>query len=95
MCGHTHTRTRTHTLSPTRTHTSTYSRAHIIIMLLTLRYLLLPEILDKHILAKFKRKAARPFHLSIYVIYIAPLQVNYSEALPTQARPKRKVLSSL
>ena len=28
----------------------------------------------------------------IYNIYIAPLQENYSEALPTPARPKRAVL---
>ena len=31
--------------------------------------------------------------LSIYGIYIAPLQGNYSEALPAQARAKRKVNS--
>src|SRR6218665_1035303 len=30
------------------------------------------------------------FYLSIYGIYIAPLQGNYSEALPAQARAKRK-----
>jgi len=34
-------------------------------------------------------------YLSIYRIYIAPLQGNYSEALPTQARAKRKVLRRL
>jgi len=31
-------------------------------------------------------------YLSIYGIYIAPLQGNYSEALPAQARAKWKVL---
>jgi len=31
-------------------------------------------------------------HLSIYIsTYIAPLQGNYSEALPAQARPKRRI----
>jgi len=31
--------------------------------------------------------------LSIYIsTYIAPVQGNYSEALPAQARPKRRVL---
>jgi len=30
-------------------------------------------------------------YLSIYGIYIAPLQGNYSEALPAQARAKIKV----
>src|SRR6218665_651299 len=34
-------------------------------------------------------------YLSIYEIYIAPLQGNYSEALPAQARAKIKVLRSL
>src|SRR6218665_1653744 len=34
-------------------------------------------------------------NLSIYGIYIAPLQGNYSEALPAQARAKIKVLTSL
>jgi len=34
-------------------------------------------------------------YLSIYKIYIAPLQGNYSEALPAQAQAKIKVLSSL
>ena len=34
-------------------------------------------------------------YLSIYEIYIAPLQGNYSEALPAQARAKIKVLWSL
>jgi len=34
-------------------------------------------------------------YLSIYEIYIAPLQVNYSEVLPAQAREKRKVLRRL
>ena len=34
-------------------------------------------------------------HLSIYGIYIALLQGNYSEALPAQARAKIKVLRSL
>src|SRR6218665_3604122 len=35
-------------------------------------------------------------YLSIYIVtYIAPLQGNYSEALPAQARPKRRVLRSL
>ena len=34
-------------------------------------------------------------YLSIYGIYIAPLQGNYSETLPAQARAKIKVLSSL
>jgi len=35
-------------------------------------------------------------YLSIYIsTYIAPLQGNYSEALPAQARPKRRVLRSL
>src|SRR6218665_4083114 len=34
-------------------------------------------------------------YLSIYGIYIAPLQGNYSEALPAQARAKRKVLRRL
>jgi len=35
-------------------------------------------------------------YLSIYIsIYIAPLQGNYSEALPAQARPNRRVLRSL
>ena len=34
-------------------------------------------------------------HLSIYGIYIAPLRGNYSEALPAQARAKRKVLRRL
>jgi len=33
--------------------------------------------------------------LSIYGIYIAPLQANYSEAFPAQARAKRKVLRRL
>jgi len=33
-----------------------------------------------------------PIYLSIYEIYIAPLQGNYSEALPAQARAKIKVL---
>ena len=33
--------------------------------------------------------------ISIYGIYIAPLQGNYSEALPAQARAKRKVLRRL
>ena len=33
--------------------------------------------------------------ISIYKIYIAPLQGNYSEALPTQAQAKIKVLRSL
>src|SRR6218665_3733022 len=33
-------------------------------------------------------------YLSIYEIYIAPLQGNYSEALPSQARAKIKVLRS-
>jgi len=31
------------------------------------------------------------FYISIYGIYIAPLKGNYSEALPAQARAKRKV----
>jgi len=35
------------------------------------------------------------FYLSVYEIYIAPLQGNYSEALPAQARAKIKVLSVL
>ena len=35
------------------------------------------------------------FYISIYGIYIAPLQGNYSEALPDQARAKRKVLRRL
>ena len=36
------------------------------------------------------------FYLSIYIsTYIAPLQGNYSEALPAQARPNRRVLRSL
>src|SRR6218665_2009335 len=36
------------------------------------------------------------FYLSIYIsTYIAPLQGNYSEALPAQARPKWRVLRSL
>ena len=34
-------------------------------------------------------------YLSIYGIYIAPLQGNYSEALPAQTRAKIKVLRSL
>ena len=34
-------------------------------------------------------------YLSIYGIYIAPLQGNYSEALPAQTRAKRKVLRRL
>src|SRR6218665_2334151 len=38
--------------------------------------------------------AANAFYLSIYEIYIAPLQGNYSEALPAQARAKIKVLRS-
>jgi len=33
--------------------------------------------------------------LSIYGIYIAPLQGNYSEALTAQVRAKRKVLRRL
>jgi len=33
--------------------------------------------------------------LSIYEIYIVPLQGNYSEALPAQARVKIKVLRSV
>jgi len=33
--------------------------------------------------------------ICIFGIYIAPLQGNYSEALPTKARPERKVLISL
>ena len=33
--------------------------------------------------------------LSVYGTYITPLQGNYSEALPAQARTKRKVLSKL
>jgi len=36
-----------------------------------------------------------PLLLSIYLLtYIASLQRNYSEALPVQARPKRRVLLS-
>jgi len=35
-------------------------------------------------------------YLSIYIVtYIVPLQGSYSEALPAQARPKRRVLRSL
>jgi len=35
-------------------------------------------------------------YLSIYIsTYIAPLQGNYSEALPAQAQPNRRVLRSL
>ena len=34
-------------------------------------------------------------YLSIYTIYIAPLQGNYAEALPAQARAKGKVLRRL
>jgi len=34
-------------------------------------------------------------YLYTYGIYIAPLQGNYSEALPANARAKIKVLSSL
>src|SRR6218665_1055090 len=34
-------------------------------------------------------------NLSIYGIYIAPLKGNYSEALPAQARAKRKALRRL
>ena len=34
-------------------------------------------------------------YLSIYGIYIAPLQGNYSGAFPAQARAKRKVLRGL
>ena len=35
-------------------------------------------------------------NFSIYIsTYIAPLQGNYSEALPAQARPNRRVLRSL
>src|SRR6218665_1767445 len=39
----------------------------------------------------------RVMHLYIFYIsiYIAPLQGNYSEALPAQARPNRRVLRSL
>ena len=33
--------------------------------------------------------------ISIYGIYIAPFQGNFSEALPAQARAKRKVLRRL
>jgi len=33
-------------------------------------------------------------YLSIYGIYIAPLQGNYSEALPAQARAKRMDLTT-
>src|SRR6218665_3470362 len=43
----------------------------------------------------FRRKVEEKSCLSIYGIYIAPLQGNYSEALPAQARAKIKVLSSL
>src|SRR6218665_522674 len=35
------------------------------------------------------------FYLIIYQLIIAPLQGNYSEALPAQARTKRRVLRSL
>jgi len=34
-------------------------------------------------------------YLSIYEIYIVPLQGNYSEVLPAQVRAKIKVLRSL
>src|SRR6218665_755929 len=37
----------------------------------------------------------RTSNLSIYGIYIAPLQGNYSEALSAQAWPKIKILRSL
>jgi len=36
-----------------------------------------------------------PLKVSIYRIYIAPLQGNYSEALPAQALAKRKVIRRL
>ena len=34
-------------------------------------------------------------YLPIYRVYIVPLQGNYSEALPAQARSKRRVLGSI
>ena len=53
-----------------------------------------------HMIASLKMSLAHVFckiqtlfiYLSIYIsTYIAPLQGNYSEALPAQARPKRRV----
>ena len=41
------------------------------------------------------RPETRQSYPSVYGIYIAPLQGNYSEALPAQARAKRKVLRKL
>ena len=43
-------------------------------------------------LSKLTIQMVEQQYLSIYGIYIAPLQGNYSEALPAQAWAKRKVL---
>jgi len=47
-----------------------------------------------HVLRKLLPKARRVY-LSIYEIYITPLQGNYSEAPPAQCRAKIKVVRSL
>src|SRR6218665_1720943 len=49
-----------------------------------------------HLITLFSEKNVCELHLSICIsiyisTYIAPLQGNYSEALPAQARPKRRV----
>src|SRR6218665_2235142 len=47
-------------------------------------------------LLSLSKAGLQDIYLSIYIsIYIAPLQGNYSEALPAQARPKRRVLRSI
>jgi len=42
-----------------------------------------------------ENKIGLSIYLSMYGIYIVPLQSNYSEALPAQARAKIKDLRSL
>jgi len=53
-------------------------------------------IVFEHLYSTFSQHKALQKHFnSIYLsTYIAPLQGNYSEALPAQARPNRRVISS-
>jgi len=53
------------------------------------------NVIKMHKVENFKYLCHGTIYLSIYEIYIAPLQGNYSEALPAQARAKIKVVRSL
>src|SRR6218665_2446993 len=54
-----------------------------------------PRIVHRRVIEKQYFARVSTFYLSIYGIYIAPLQGNYSEALPAQSRTKRTITKTI